>query len=201
MFCSGMVLRTWLGIIYAQVLHFQAFSAVFHHLPSKVPLLERKQFLTCGSLQTWRLLSHSKMCNPRWEQRAPTCKPAFAFSKTQFRPDQTYNYPRPSILSVSRLYFNIHDSCLSSQVALASDTKGNSCLGCCFWKKLFRKNMETKPGTSEIKARNSTRKVGNQYSLSLRPNGRHVTHSQMGCIGTRHLRSDSPLYEGGQAVK
>lgn len=50
--------------------------------------------------------SFSKMCNPRWEQRAPTCKPTFAFSKTQFRPDQTYNYPRPSILSVSRLFYH-----------------------------------------------------------------------------------------------
>lgn len=137
-------------------------------------------------------LSPTEMCNPKWEQRAPTCQPSPAFSKTQFRPDQTWNYPRLSVLSTSQLCFNTHNSCLSNQLegqSLASNTKGNSCLSCCFWKTLFRKNTGAEPGTSEAKARNSTRQVANQYGLSLRPSGRHATYSQMGCTGTSHLPS------------
>lgn len=137
-------------------------------------------------------LPPTEMCNPRWEQRAPTCQPSPAFSKTQFRPDQSWNYPRLSVLSTSQLCFNTHNSCLSNQLegqSLASNTKGNSCLSCCFWKTLFRKNTGAEPGTSEAKARNSTRQVANQYGLSLRPSGRHATYSQMGCTGTSHLPS------------
>lgn len=184
--CSGMEMRTRLSFISSQLLCFQAFSAVFNCCPTEVALLARQPlFLTCGSLQMWLLPPPTEMHNPRWEQRVS------AFSKTQFRPDKIWSYPRLSALSTWG--FNSHDSCLWNQLegqSLASDMKSiNSCLSCCFWKTQFRMKIWTEPRTSETKARNSTRRVANQYNLLLRHSGRHATHLQISCIGISHLPS------------
>lgn len=167
---------------------FPSFHCCIQLLSNRRALLARQPlFLTCGYLQTWLLPSPTEMYNPRWEQRVS------AFSKTQFRSDRIWSYPRLSALSTWGVCVNSHDSWLSNQLegqSLASCKKrGNSCLSCHFWETQFRMKTWTEPITSETKARNSKRRVANQYSLLLRHSGRHATHLQISCIGISHLPS------------